>query len=58
MGKFVFLQLYTLDEICGALAGIVRDEAHKFAPGMLMFRNITRFGTFNLSNDHDGSGPE
>jgi hypothetical protein len=43
---------------CAELAGIVRDEAHQLAPGLIVFRNQTRAGIFKLTNDHDGSGQE
>lgn len=50
--------LYTLHEGCAGLCGAIRDEAHRIAPGLLVFRNSTRMGVFHLSNDHDGSGQE
>ncbi|MCU1234486.1 MAG: hypothetical protein JWP63_2453 [Candidatus Solibacter sp.] len=50
--------LYTLHEQCAALAGVIREEVAKLAPGLLVFRNTTRSGIFSLANDHDGSGPE
>ena len=50
--------LYTLHEGCARLCGIVREEAARTAPGLLVFRNTTRMGVFDLANDHDGSGQE
>ena len=50
--------LYALHEGCAQLCGIVREEIAKTAPGLLLFRNTTRMGVFDLSNDHDGSGQE
>jgi hypothetical protein len=50
--------MYTLHEQTAALVGIVHDEIAKTAPGLLLFRNTTRSGIFDLSNDHDGSGQE
>jgi hypothetical protein len=50
--------MYALHESCAQLAGIVHEEARRLAPGLLVFRNTTRNGVFDLSNDHDGSGPE
>ena len=50
--------MYTLHEQTAALAGLIREEIAKSAPGLLLFRNTTRAGVFDLSNDHDGSGQE
>jgi hypothetical protein len=50
--------LYSLHEQCAELAVLVREEAAKIAPGILIFRNTTRSGVFAMNNDHDGSGPE
>jgi len=50
--------LYTLHEGCARLCGAAREEIAKAAPGLLLFRNTTRMGVFDLSNDHDGSGQE
>lgn len=50
--------MYTLHEGGAALCGIVREEVAKTAPGLLVFRNTTRMGVFDLGNDHDGSGQE
>jgi len=50
--------LYTLHEGCANLCGVVREEIAKTAPGLLLFRNTTRMGVFDLGNDHDGSGQE
>jgi hypothetical protein len=50
--------MYTLHENCARLAGDVHGEVAKLAPGLLVYRNTTRAGVFDLSNDHDGSGPE
>ncbi|MCX7047670.1 MAG: hypothetical protein NTX50_19570 [Candidatus Sumerlaeota bacterium] len=49
---------YSLHEGCAALCGMVRDEIAQVAPGLLLFRNTTRMGVFDLNNDHDGSGQE
>ncbi|MGD0899387.1 MAG: hypothetical protein ABR915_16235 [Thermoguttaceae bacterium] len=50
--------LYTLHEGCARLAGLVREEIARRAPGLLLMRNTTRLGVFHLANDHDGSGQE
>ena len=50
--------LYSLHESCAELAGLVHSELAAGAPGLLLFRNTTRAGVFDLVNDHDGSGPE
>lgn len=50
--------LHTLHEGCAALCGIVREEVARHAPGVAVFRNTTRMGVFDLSNEHDGSGQE
>ncbi|MEK7403568.1 MAG: hypothetical protein AAB225_00530 [Acidobacteriota bacterium] len=50
--------LYSLHERCAALAGVVREEIAKTAAGLLVLRNTTRLGVFDVANDHDGSGPE
>jgi hypothetical protein len=50
--------MYSLHEQTAALAGIVREEIAKDAPGLLLFRNTTRNSVFALSNDRDGSGQE
>jgi len=50
--------MYSLHEQTAALAGIIREEISKSAPGLLLFRNTTRMNIFDLSNDHDGSGQE
>ncbi len=50
--------LYLLHEGCAGLCGIVREEIDRNAPGLLLFRNQTRMGVFDLNNDHDGSGQE
>jgi hypothetical protein len=49
---------YSLHFDCAALPALVREEAAKLAPGLLVLRNTTRLGVFDLANDHDGSGPE
>jgi hypothetical protein len=49
---------YAFHEKCAELAGLVREEVARSAPGLLIFRNTTRAGVFALGNDHDGSGPE
>ena len=51
-------QMYTLHEGCAALCAVIRDEIARLAPGLLLFRNTTRMGIFDLINDHDGSGQE
>lgn len=50
--------MYSLHENCARLGGAIREEISRDAPGLLLFRNTTRFGVFSISNDHDGSGPE
>jgi len=50
--------LYALHEGCARLCGAAREEIAKAAPGLLLFRNTTRMGVFDPSNDHDGSGQE
>ncbi len=50
--------MYSLHEAAAGLAGLVHEEIAKAAPGLLLFRNTTRAGVFDLSNDHDGSGAE
>lgn len=50
--------MYTLHEQTAALAGVIREEIAKAAPGLLLFRNTTRMGVFSMSNDKDGSGQE
>ncbi len=50
--------LYTLHHDAAELLKIVRSEIGRVAPGLLLFRNTTRFGVFHKGNDHDGSGPE
>ncbi len=50
--------MYNLHEQLAALVGTVRDEIGKIAPGLKLFRNTTRMGVFDLSNNLDGSGQE
>ena len=50
--------LYNLHRQTARLAGVVRQEASRHAPGLLIFRNTTRAGVFSFSNQFDGSGPE
>ena len=50
--------MYSLHKSAAELAGIVREEAVRISPGLLVFRNTTRGGAFSLANDRDGSGPE
>jgi hypothetical protein len=50
--------LYNLHEQTAGLAAIVRDEIARTAPGLKLFRNTTRMGIFDLSNNLDGSGQE
>ncbi len=50
--------LYALHKQTAGLAGVIREEIARLAPGLLLFRNTTRGGVFSQSNDKDGSGPE
>lgn len=50
--------LYSLHRDCAGLLDTLRKEIAVLAPGLLVFRNMTRYGVFHLANDHDGSGPE
>ena len=50
--------LYTLHENAAESVHAIREEVAKAAPGLLMFRNTTRFGVFHKNNDLDGNGPE
>jgi hypothetical protein len=50
--------LYSLHQNTAELTRIVKEEASRIAPALLIFRNTTRNGIFSPSNDHDGSGPE
>ncbi len=50
--------LYNLHAQTAALAGTIREEAARLAPGLLVFRNTTRANVFQFSNAFDGSGPE
>ncbi len=50
--------LYTLHQNSATLIKTTVEEAEKYAPGLLYFRNTTRAGIFSIVNDHDGSGPE
>lgn len=50
--------MYSFHRNCAQLAGIIREEIARTAPGLLLFRNTTRMGVFDLVNDHDGSGQE
>ena len=50
--------MYNLHEQLANLVGTVRDEIAKLAPGLKVFRNTTRMGIFDLSNNLDGSGQE
>jgi hypothetical protein len=50
--------MYTLHETAAESVRAIREVVVRAAPGLLMFRNTTRFGVFHKSNDFDGSGPE
>ncbi len=50
--------MYNLHEQLANLVGTVRDEISRLAPGLKVFRNTTRMGIFDLSNNLDGSGQE
>lgn len=50
--------MYNLHEQTAKLAGIIREETAKTAPNLKLFRNTTRMGIFDLSNNLDGSGQE
>jgi hypothetical protein len=50
--------LYTLHKNAADLIHEVHQEIDKTAPGILVFRNTTRFGVFSKSDDFDGTGPE
>jgi hypothetical protein len=50
--------MYNLHEQTANLVGLVHDEVAKTAPGLQLFRNTTRMGIFDLSNNLDGSGQE
>lgn len=50
--------MYNLHEQTAGLAAVVREEMAKNAPGLKVFRNTTRMGIFDLSNNLDGSGQE
>ena len=50
--------LYNLHQLTAGLAGTVRSEIAKLAPGLKLFRNTTRMGIFDLSNNFDGTGQE
>ncbi|HWR99979.1 MAG TPA: hypothetical protein VN249_05150 [Prolixibacteraceae bacterium] len=50
--------MYNLHEQLANLVGSVREEIDRIAPGLKVFRNTTRMGIFDLSNNLDGSGQE
>lgn len=50
--------MYNLHQQTASLASIVRDEMAKNAPDVMVFRNTTRMGIFDISNNLDGSGQE
>jgi len=50
--------MYNLHEQTANLVGVVHEEIAKTAPGLKVFRNTTRMGVFDLSNNLDGSGQE
>ena len=50
--------LYNFHEQTANLIGLVHNEIAKTAPGLKLFRNTTRMGIFDFSNNFDGSGQE
>ncbi len=48
--------MYTLHEGCAGLCGVARRQTSR--RGILLFRNTTRMGVFDLHNDRDGSGQQ
>ena len=50
--------MYNFHEQTASLIGLAHDEIAKTAPGLKLFRNTTRMGIFDLSNNFDGSGQE
>jgi hypothetical protein len=50
--------MHLMHEACAQLCGVIRNEIAHDAPGLLLFRNTTRLGVFELPNDRDGSGQE
>ena len=50
--------MYNLHEQLANLVGTVREVIAQSAPGLKVFRNTTRMGIFDLSNNLDGSGQE
>lgn len=50
--------MYNLHEQLANLVGSVRKEIARIAPDLKVFRNTTRMGIFDLSNNLDGSGQE
>ena len=50
--------LYSLHSRTAALAGAIREEVARRAPGLLVFRNTTRANIFQFANQFDGSGAE
>lgn len=50
--------LYNLHEQTSNLVRTIREEVAKTAPDLKLFRNTTRNGVFDLSNNFDGSGQE
>ena len=50
--------MYNLHEQTANLVGVVHEEIAETAPGLKLFRNTTRMGIFDLSNNLDGSGQE
>lgn len=50
--------MYNLHKTCAEITGIAQQEAKKFSPSIIVFRNTTRHGVFALTNDHDGSNCE
>ncbi len=50
--------MYNLHQQTANLVALVHDEIAKTAPGLKLFRNTTRMGIFDLSNNFDGTGQE
>ena len=50
--------MYNLHEKTAGLIGLAHDEIAKTAPGLKLFRNTTRMGIFDVSNNFDGTGQE
>lgn len=50
--------MYNLHEQTAGLIGVAHEEIAKTAPGLKLFRNTTRMGVFDFSNNFDGTGQE